>query len=195
MKSTLNIQWKDWYWSQSSSTLATWCEELTPWKRPWCWERLKAGGEATDRGWDGWMASLTWCTWVWASYGSWWWTGKPGVLQSIRLQRDTNERLNWTDILNHVNTLTEKKGLERSLKLFVFFFLIHYFILSQTFSNVQLLLLHLERNPLKTLNWRRAIYLFPNVERNYSLPKALFSMSWMLTGVFCFDTCRVCLKL
>ena len=43
----------------SSNTLATWCEESTRWKRPWCWERLKAGGEADDRGWDGWMASST----------------------------------------------------------------------------------------------------------------------------------------
>ena len=41
------------------NTLATWCEELTPWERPWCWERLKAGGEGDDRGWDGWMASPT----------------------------------------------------------------------------------------------------------------------------------------
>ena len=53
----LNIHWKDWYWS--SNTLATWCEELTHWKRPWCGERLKAGGEGDDRRWDGWMASLT----------------------------------------------------------------------------------------------------------------------------------------
>ena len=50
---------KDWCWSWSSSTLATWCEELTHLKRPWCWERLKAGGEGANRGWDGWMASLT----------------------------------------------------------------------------------------------------------------------------------------
>ena len=54
--------------------------ELTPWKRPWCWERLKVGEEEDDRGWDGWMASLIQWTWVWASSGSWWWTGKPGVL-------------------------------------------------------------------------------------------------------------------
>ena len=57
------------------------------WKRPWCWERLKAGGEGDDRRWDGWMASPTWWTWVWASSGSWWWTGRPGVLQSMGLQR------------------------------------------------------------------------------------------------------------
>ena len=49
----LNIHWKDWCWSWKSNTLATWCEELTHWKRPWCWERLKAEGEGDDRGWDG----------------------------------------------------------------------------------------------------------------------------------------------
>ena len=56
-KSVLTILWKDWCWSWNSNTLATWCEELTHWKRPWCWERLKAGGERDDRGWDGWMPS------------------------------------------------------------------------------------------------------------------------------------------
>ena len=63
--------------------LATWCEELTHWKRPWCWERMKVGKEGDDRGWDGWMASPTQWTWVWASSGRWWRTGKPGVLQSM----------------------------------------------------------------------------------------------------------------
>ena len=70
-----------------ANTLATWCEDLTYSKRPWCWERLKAGGEGDNRGWDGWMASSTQYTWVWASSGSWWWTVKPGVLQSMELQR------------------------------------------------------------------------------------------------------------
>ena len=55
-KSVLSIHWKDWCWSWNSNTLATWCEELTHWKRPWCWARLKAG-EGDNRGWDGWMAS------------------------------------------------------------------------------------------------------------------------------------------
>ena len=64
----------------SSNILATWSEELTYWKRPWCWKKLKAGGEGDKRGWDGWIASSTQWTWVWASSGSWWWTGKPGVL-------------------------------------------------------------------------------------------------------------------
>ena len=63
----MNIHWKDWCWSWSSNTLAIWCEELTHWKRPWCWERLRTG-EGGDRGWDGWMASPTQWTWVWAKW-------------------------------------------------------------------------------------------------------------------------------
>ena len=60
---------------------------LTNLKRPWCWERLRAGGEGDDRGWDSWMASLTQWTWVWANSGSWWWTGRPGVLRFLGSQR------------------------------------------------------------------------------------------------------------
>ena len=75
-------------------------EEVTHWKRPWCWEGLGAGGEGDDRGWDGWMASPTWWTWVCVNSRSWWWTGRPGVLQFMRLQRtrlsDWTE-LNWTE--------------------------------------------------------------------------------------------------
>ena len=63
---------KDLCWSWNSSTLATWYKELTHWKRLWCWERLKAGGERDDRERDNWMASPTWWTWAWASSGSWW---------------------------------------------------------------------------------------------------------------------------
>ena len=96
----LNIHGKDWCWSWKSNTLATWCEELTHLKRSWCWERLKAGGKGDDRGWDGWMVSPTWWTWVWLSSGSWWWTGKPGVLWSMWSQRvGHKEWLNWTGIL------------------------------------------------------------------------------------------------
>ena len=61
------MHWKDWSWT--SNTLTTWCEELTLQKNPWCWERLKAGREGQNRGWDGWMASPTWWTWVWANLG------------------------------------------------------------------------------------------------------------------------------
>ena len=78
---------EDWCWNWSSNTWATWCEELTPWKRPWCWERLRGGGEGDDRGWDDWMASPTQWTWVGANSGWWWRTGKSGVLQSMGSQR------------------------------------------------------------------------------------------------------------
>ena len=101
-KSVLNIPWKDRCWSWSSNTLATGCEALTHWKRPWFWERLKAGGEGDDRGWDGWMASPTQWTWVWASSESWWWTGRPVVLQSmgsLRVGHDWVTELNWTPLL------------------------------------------------------------------------------------------------
>ena len=66
-----------------------WYKELTHLKRLWCWERWRGGGEGGNRGWDGWMASLTQWTWVWASSRSWWWTGKPGMLQSMGLQSQT----------------------------------------------------------------------------------------------------------
>ena len=74
------------------------CEELTHWKRLWYWEGLGAGGEGDDRGWDGWMASLTRWTWVSVNSGSWWWTGRPGVLRfmgSQRVAHDWVTELNW----------------------------------------------------------------------------------------------------
>ena len=97
-RSVLGVHWKDWCWSWNSNTLATSCEELTHWKRPWCWEGLRAGGEGDDRGWDGWMASPTRWTWVWVSSRSWWWTGRPGVLWfmgSQRVRHDWATELNW----------------------------------------------------------------------------------------------------
>ena len=93
---------EDWCWSWNSNTLATWCKELTHLKRPWYWKRLRAGGEGDDRGWDGWMASPTQWTWVWVDSSSWWWTGRPGVLQSMGLQRvrhDWATELNWTELI------------------------------------------------------------------------------------------------
>ena len=100
-KSVLNIHLKDWCWSWNSNTLATWCKELTHFKIPWFWERLKAGGEGDDRGWDGWMASPTQWRWVWVNSGSWWWTGRPGVLLSmvsLRARHDWVTELNWNEI-------------------------------------------------------------------------------------------------
>ena len=86
-KSTLNIHWKGWCWNLSSNSLATSCEKLTHWKRPWCWKSLKAGEEGDDRRWDGWMTSLTQWTWVWTSSRRCWKTGKPEVPQSMGSQR------------------------------------------------------------------------------------------------------------
>ena len=89
-----NIHWKDWCWSWNSNTLTTWCEELTHLKSPWLWQRLKKR-EVDDRGWGGWMASLTQWTWVWVSSGSWCWTGKPGMLQSMGSQRVGHWETEW----------------------------------------------------------------------------------------------------
>ena len=72
--------------------------ELTHWKRPRCCERLRVGGEGDDRKWDGWMASSTQWTWVWVNSRSWWWTGKPGLLQSMESQRVEHNWVNWTEL-------------------------------------------------------------------------------------------------
>ena len=96
-QSWIFIHWKGWCWSWNSNTLATWCKKLTHLKRPSCWERLKVGGEGDDRGWGGWMASPTQWTWVWVNSGSWLWTGRPGMLHSMGLQR---VRHNWETELN-----------------------------------------------------------------------------------------------
>ena len=88
-----------------TSTSATWCKDLTHLKRPWCWERLKAGEEGDNRGWDGWMASPTQWTWVWVNSRSWWWTGRPGVLQSMGSQRvwyNWVTELNWYQIIDFI---------------------------------------------------------------------------------------------
>ena len=85
--------------------------KLTHLKTPWCWERWKVGEEGDDRGWDGWMASLTQWTWVWVNSGSWWWTGRPGVLQSMGSQSwrwlsDWNELIPTKHTHTHTHTHT-----------------------------------------------------------------------------------------
>ena len=110
------VHWKDWCWSWNSNSLATSCEELTHWKRPWCWEGLGAGEEGGDRGWDGWMVSLTRWTWVCVNSRSCWWTGRPGVLWFMGLQRvrhDWATELNW---LNWTKPVREKTIIIRSQK-------------------------------------------------------------------------------
>ena len=101
-RSVLSVHWKDWCWSWNSSTLATWCKELTHLKRPWCWERLKVGGEGDDRGWGGWMVSLT--QWDMNLSKLWelvmdreaWHAAVHGVAKSQTRLSDWTE-LNWTE--------------------------------------------------------------------------------------------------
>ena len=116
-KSVLNIHWKDWCWNWNSNTLAIWCKQLTHLKIPWCWERLKAGGEGDGRGWDGCMASLTWRTWVWVNSRSWWWTGSPWGHKEL----DMTEWLNWASIYN-IKQLSISKCNWESKKYIIFKF-------------------------------------------------------------------------
>ena len=107
------FHWKDWCWSWNCNTLATSFEELTHWKRPWCWEGLGAG-EGDDRGWDGWMASLIQWAWVWVNSRSWWWTGSwraaiHGVIKSRTRLSDWTE-LNHSSILAWRIPWTEEPG-------------------------------------------------------------------------------------
>ena len=104
---TMQIQLTYTNWTDICKCLINSCEELTHWKRPWCWEGLGAGGEGDDRGWDGWMASLTQWTWVWVNSGSWWWTGRLGVLWFMGLQRvrhNWETELNWTESLQRFHS-------------------------------------------------------------------------------------------
>ena len=106
----------------NSNTLTTWCEELTHLKRPWSWERLKAGGDGGDRGWDGLMASPPQWTWVWVRSRNWWWTGKPGVLQSMWSQRvghDWATELNWGIECDYKHVKCYLKRLLVKFKLYV----------------------------------------------------------------------------
>jgi len=118
-RSVLGVHWKDWCWSWNSNTLATWCKQLIHLKRPGCWGRLRTGVEGDDRGWDGWMASPTQWTWVWVDSGSWWRTGRPGVLQSMGLQRvrhdwattetETSYQISAPRLCSHLNLITSFK--------------------------------------------------------------------------------------
>jgi len=104
-----------------------WCKKLTHWKRPWCWERLKARGEGDHRGWDHWMASPSQWPWVWVSSRNWWWTGKHGILQSMGSQKvgyDWVTELNWMaeseeqlkSLLIRWKRRVEKAGLKLSIQ-------------------------------------------------------------------------------
>ena len=97
-RSGLGFLWKEWCWSWNSNPLATSCDELTHWKRPCCWERLKAGVEGEDRGWDHWMASPTQWTWVWTNSRRWRGTSLACCSPWGRKESDTTEQLNWTEV-------------------------------------------------------------------------------------------------
>ena len=123
-KSILNINCKDWCWSWSSNPLATWGRELTQSKRPWCWERLRAGGEEGDRGWDGSIPSSVQWTWVWANSQREWRTGKPGMLQPVGSQRVGHDsRLN-NNKRKHTREITLQRiwNLWTNVSLWDFFF-------------------------------------------------------------------------
>ena len=96
--------------NRNSNTLATGCEELTHWKRPWCWEKLNAGGEGDDRGWDGWMSSLTQWTWVWINSGVGDGQGGLACCSSWgHRESDTTEWLNWTELKEFTGSISIKK--------------------------------------------------------------------------------------
>ena len=98
---SLGVHWKDWGWRWNSNTLATWCEELAHLKRPWCWERLRAGGEGEDRGWDGWMASLTQWTWIWVDSRNGQGDGQRGLACCSGTQLS-----DWTELILSLTKLT-----------------------------------------------------------------------------------------
>ena len=107
--------WREWCWSWNSNTLATSCEELIHWKRPWCWEGLRAG-EGDDRGWDDWIASPTQWTWVSVNSRSWWWTGRPGVLQFMGSQlvgHNWATELNWKCLSYNTDNMFQKNFLTK----------------------------------------------------------------------------------
>ena len=102
-RSTLNIHWKDWCCSWSSSIMVIWCEQMTLWKSPWSWERLRAEGEEDFKGWDGWTPSPMQWIWTWAILGRCWGTGRPAVLQSMGSKRVRHDWVTgWLDN-NHLS--------------------------------------------------------------------------------------------
>ena len=104
------------------SSSSWWCEELTHWKRPWCWKRLKAGGKGDNRGWDGWMASPTQWTWVLVDSRSWWWTGLLVCCcpWGCRVGHDWATELNWTSAqyYNELNAALKVKSILKNRWIF-----------------------------------------------------------------------------
>ena len=105
-------------------------KQLTHWKRPCCWERLRAGGEGDNRGWDGWITSPTQCTWVWVHSGRWWRTGKLGMLQSLGCERVRHhwgtEQQNVAHLKLIVHQLCRNKNFNKIIIIQMSFKLAHY---------------------------------------------------------------------
>ena len=166
MRSVLGVHCKDWCWSWNASTLATSWEELTNWKRLWCWEGLGAGGEGEDRGWDGWTASLTRWTWVWVNSGSWWWTRRPGVLQFMGSQRvghdwatELNRRVNQANSTNREEASPADFPLESRVYWFIYKYGKHFFLMLGV--EVYYLCMLIIK---KTCNWKNTLLIIKRCE-------------------------------
>ena len=133
MESVLNIHWKDWCWSWNSSTLATWRKQLTHWKRPWCWERLKAGGEGDDR----WHHQLNgheseWTLGIGDGQGGLAYCSSWGLKEL-----DTTERLNWTDRVHLIFCIITYFGLlywERCVEMYCEWIYLIFFVVLLIFA-------------------------------------------------------------
>ena len=154
------INWKDWWWSWNSNSLAIWCEEQTHWERPWCWERLRAAGEGDDRGWDGWVASLTQWTWIWANSGRQWRMGEPGVLQSMQLQSQ-KWLSNWMTIIHTVCINFKFSSQENTWMSYIWWMCGHRHWLTN--SNKLVI-------PFKLICWARKVIQVPRQELTHIVP-------------------------
>ena len=167
--------------------MATSCEELTHWKRLWCWEGLGAGGEGDDRGWDGWMVSLTRWTWIWVNSGSWWWTGRPGVLRFMGSQSRT--RLSdWSEVLlkhKHFGNsplFVRKKNRPSDN-------LVHYSMSIYSFSKCSLLACNVPSEALWGDRWLAAALAWYSQGRKKSVYYRDTSKYWWASSVMLLNFC------
>ena len=111
-ETSLNIHWKDWYWAWSSSPLATWCEEMTHWKKTLIMVKIQHRKKREWRRINDWISSPAWWVWVWASSRSWWWTGSLACCSPWGCKEsDTTEQLNWTEYFPTQSTVDYSSNL------------------------------------------------------------------------------------